>query len=172
MTLKTTALVLLGLSLPLGCLAATAASPSEPAGSEEPNIVLLFIDDWAWNGSPLRMDDAMPNSAIASGTRKVMHFCERPDLPMLFDLNSDEGEVENIATQHPEEHKALYREMMRYFEEVEARLPKVNPDYDLEFYQQTKEYDPRVNWGPFEGNRALDDDEKQAAINYENTLGK
>ncbi|MDB4512238.1 sulfatase-like hydrolase/transferase [Arenicella sp.] len=114
----------------------------------------------------------MPHSAIVSGTRKVMHFYERPDLPMLFDLNSDEGEVKNIATQHPEEHEALYREMMRYFEEVEARLPKVNPDYDLEFYQQTKEYDTRVNWGPFEGNRALDKDEKQAAINYENTLGK
>tara|TARA_Y100001934_G_scaffold11161_1_gene14250 strand:+ start:2762 stop:5602 length:2841 start_codon:yes stop_codon:yes gene_type:complete len=29
-----------------------------------PNIVMLFIDDWAWNGTPVRMDDSMPNSAM------------------------------------------------------------------------------------------------------------
>jgi len=26
--------------------------------------VLLFIDDWAWNGSPVAMDDSMPNSRM------------------------------------------------------------------------------------------------------------
>jgi arylsulfatase A len=102
----------------------------------------------------------MPHSAIVSGTRKVMHFYERPEVPMLFDLDADEGEVKNIATQRPEEHQALYDEMMRYFEQVEARLPKVNPDYDSEFYQQTAEYEKRMTWGPFEGKRALDEDEK------------
>lgn len=32
--------------------------------SEKPNIVMLFIDDWAWNGTPIAMDDAMPNSKM------------------------------------------------------------------------------------------------------------
>ncbi|MEO0447028.1 MAG: sulfatase-like hydrolase/transferase, partial [Verrucomicrobiota bacterium] len=32
--------------------------------AEKPNIVLFFIDDWAWNGSPIRMDDALPNSRM------------------------------------------------------------------------------------------------------------
>tara|TARA_R110002096_G_scaffold74283_18_gene176134 strand:- start:7027 stop:8592 length:1566 start_codon:yes stop_codon:yes gene_type:complete len=102
----------------------------------------------------------MPHSAIVSGTRKVMHFYERPDVPMLFDLETDEGESKNIAATHPEEHQALLDEMMLYFEQVEARLPKVNPEYDSEFYQQTKEYEARVNWGPFEGERVLDEDEQ------------
>ena len=31
---------------------------------ENPNIVMLFIDDWAWNGSPVAMDDAMDNSRM------------------------------------------------------------------------------------------------------------
>ncbi len=31
-----------------------------------PNIVLIYVDDWAWNGSPIRMDDRMPNSAMPS----------------------------------------------------------------------------------------------------------
>jgi hypothetical protein len=28
----------------------------------KPNIVLLLIDDWAWNGSPVPMDDGIVNS--------------------------------------------------------------------------------------------------------------
>ncbi len=86
----------------------------------------------------------MPHSAIVSGTRKVMHFYERTDVPMLFDLGADEGEVENIAAKRPEEHKKLYGEMRRYFQQVGARIPEVNPDYDPEFYKQTKEYEKRM----------------------------
>lgn len=32
--------------------------------AEKPNIVLLFIDDWAWNESPVAMNDAIPNSRM------------------------------------------------------------------------------------------------------------
>ena len=31
---------------------------------KQPNIVLLFIDDWAWNGTPILMDESMPNSKM------------------------------------------------------------------------------------------------------------
>ncbi len=54
----------------------------------------------------------------------------------------------------------LYEEMMAYFKEVGARIPIINPDYDAEVYQQAKEYDKRMKWGPFEGKRPLDEDEK------------
>jgi arylsulfatase A len=103
---------------------------------------------------------AMPHSAIVSGTRKVMHFYEQPDVPMLFDLSNDEGEVENIATKNYLEHKELFGEMMRYFKQVGARLPKVNPDFDPEHYKAAKEYESRIIWGPFKDRRELEDDEK------------
>ena len=32
------------------------------AAQAKPNIVLFYIDDWAWNGSPVHMDDSMENS--------------------------------------------------------------------------------------------------------------
>jgi arylsulfatase A-like enzyme len=32
---------------------------------------------------------SMPHSAVVSGTRKLLHFYERPDIPMLFDLSKD-----------------------------------------------------------------------------------
>ncbi len=102
----------------------------------------------------------MPHSAIVSGRRKVLHFYERSNVPMLFDLDADEGEVENLATKYPEDHQRLFNAMMHYFDQVGARIPKVNPDYDPEFYKQTKEYAQRMAWGPFEGRRELDDDEK------------
>ncbi|VGO15729.1 Arylsulfatase [Pontiella desulfatans] len=31
-----------------------------------PNIVLIYVDDWAWNGTPIRMDDRMRNSGMPS----------------------------------------------------------------------------------------------------------
>ena len=91
---------------------------------------------------------AMPHSAVVSGNRKLLHFYDRPDIPMLFDLSNDMGEVHNIASTHADEHQRLHKEMMSYFEQVGARIPKLNPDYDAEVYKQAKEYDERQMWGP------------------------
>ncbi|MEO0447752.1 MAG: sulfatase/phosphatase domain-containing protein, partial [Verrucomicrobiota bacterium] len=123
------------------------------------------VPDQAFRNRPLYFHyphyrTTMPHSAIVSGARKVIHFYERPDIPMLFDLKTDERETTNIAATHPEEHQALFNEMMRYFGEVDARLPKPNPDYDSAHSQATREYATRVAWGPFEGQRPLDDDEQ------------
>ena len=46
------------------CLAAETSTSEDSAVTERPNIVMLFIDDWAWNGTPVAMDDAMPNSRM------------------------------------------------------------------------------------------------------------
>jgi hypothetical protein len=102
----------------------------------------------------------MPHSAVVSGNRKLLHFYERPDIPMLFDLTKDMGEVHNIAPAHPEEHRRLYNDMMRYFDKVNARIPKRNPNYDAAIYRGSKEYDKRIQWGPFAGSRAPEEDEK------------
>lgn len=102
----------------------------------------------------------MPHSAVVSGSRKLLHFYERPDVPMLFDLTQDMGEVHNIAPAHPEEHRRLYDDMIRYFDKVGTRIPKRNPNYDAAAYKASKEYEKRVQWGPFTGSRQLQDDEK------------
>jgi len=102
----------------------------------------------------------MPHSAVVSGPLKVIHFYERPEIPMLFDLSEDEGEVVNIAEAHPQQHRRLYDAMMGYLNDVNARMPKINPDYDPEIYKMSKEYDERVMWGPFVGERPLEEDER------------
>jgi arylsulfatase A-like enzyme len=103
---------------------------------------------------------SMPHSAVVSGRLKVMHFYERPDVPMLFDLSEDMGEIHNIASSHPEEHKKLYGDMVRYFDRVGARIPKPNPDYDPDVYQRANEYETRMAWGPFDDSRPSEKDEK------------
>lgn len=94
-----------------------------------------------------------PHSAIVQGSKKVLHFYAHPDLPILFDLNSDQAESNNIAKTHLKEHKKLYKQMMAYFEEVGARIPKLNPNYDPETFKGSKDYAKHTEWAPFEGNR-------------------
>ncbi|MEX0988375.1 MAG: sulfatase [Bacteroidales bacterium] len=103
--------------------------------------------------------NSMPTSVIVSGTKKVIHFYEAPDVPMLFDLAEDEGEVKNIAKEYPGVHQKLYNQMMSYLEAVGARIPKMNPDYDEKEYNKARFSDDRIKWGPFEGERPLEEDE-------------
>ncbi len=102
----------------------------------------------------------MPHSAVISGTYKVLHFYEKPDIKILFDLSKDIGEVKNIARQYPDVHKRLFDDMMGYLEKVGARFPKKNPHYDPAAYRKAQNTDLRMQWGPFEGKRTLDDDER------------
>lgn len=103
--------------------------------------------------------EEIPHSAIVSGNMKVMHFYDSPNVPMLFDLLQDPGEVSNIAKQNPETHKRLFGEMMGFLHEMGALFPKVNPDYDPAVYKQLKNYDRYQLWGAFEGKRPLEEDE-------------
>lgn len=105
--------------------------------------------------------ESMPVSTmISEGKWKVMYFYEAPDVPMLFDLQNDIGEVKNIAPVNPVKHDMLLKEMMNYLQKVGARLPKENPDYDPAVYKLANEKSKRVMWGPFKGERPLESDEK------------
>jgi len=102
---------------------------------------------------------SVPHSAMISGAFKVIHFYGRPEIPMLFDVSVDIGEVTNIARRQPQIHEDMYDGMMHYLEEVGARFPKVNPEYDPDVYREHKDFARRTIWGPVGGRRTLEDDE-------------
>lgn len=107
----------------------------------------------------------VPHSAIISGKYKLLHFYQHPNIKMLFNLEKDMGEVENIAKENTEIHARMYKEMMDYFKKVGARIPKPNPDYNPELYlkrgtkAQIEKQKYLVQWNAFEGKRKLEDDE-------------
>ena len=107
---------------------------------------------------------SMPHSAIVSGTDKVIHFYEKPELPIMFDLAQDEAETMNIADKHPKRHRELFNEMFRYFKDVGARIPKRNPEYDDKaeaVWHASDEYQKKAGYGPFGGKRTLEKDERK-----------
>lgn len=110
--------------------------------------------------------NSMPHSAVVSRDHKVIYFYETPvrfpsyEPILLFNLRQDSGEYNNIYLAKPELAKALYDEMMRYFDEVGARMPMVpNPDYRPAIYRSDSLYNIRQLWGPFVGQRLEEEDE-------------
>jgi len=100
---------------------------------------------------------SLPASAMISGKWKVMHFYEEPDLPILFNLQEDLGETNNVADEHPEIHQELYGQMTAYLKQVGARIPVLNPNYNpdkLEAWYQAdkkrlKDKEGKDEWRPF-----------------------
>ena len=125
--------------------------------SEQPEDIFLYR--YLYFHVPHYREE-IPHSAVISGQTKVMHFYEKPATPMMFDLSIDPGEASNIAKQRPETHRKLFGEMMLYFDQVGARLPKANPDYDPAVYRGLKNYEKYMQWGPFDAKRPLEADEK------------
>ncbi|MEM7792085.1 MAG: sulfatase-like hydrolase/transferase, partial [Verrucomicrobiota bacterium] len=48
----------------------------------KPNIVLVYVDDWGWNGTPVRMDEFMPNSGFNG---EIDDLAEMPNLEAIAD---------------------------------------------------------------------------------------
>jgi hypothetical protein len=70
-----------------------------------------------------------PHSAIVSGNMKLLHFYETGD-NMLFDLNADLAERNNLAARQPELAAHLAKQLADYLKEAGAEMPRPNPDYD------------------------------------------
>ncbi|MEM1061402.1 MAG: sulfatase-like hydrolase/transferase [Planctomycetota bacterium] len=131
------------------------------AGAEPPR---LFAERNLYFHYPHYRGSSLPHSAIVSDRWKVMHFYGRPELPILFDLAEDQGESHNIAAERPEEHSRLHGELFAYLDEVGARLPKTNPDYDPEYFEGLKDYKGQEKYGPFEGRREQAGGDEVAAL--------
>lgn len=70
-----------------------------------------------------------PHSAILSGNIKLIHFYETSE-NLLFDLDADLAERNNIAAKQPEVTTRLAGQLADYLKEVGAEMPKTNPNFD------------------------------------------
>ncbi|MEN3943691.1 sulfatase [Prosthecobacter sp. SYSU 5D2] len=70
-----------------------------------------------------------PHSAILSGHHKLIHFYETGD-NLLFDLDSDLAERNNLAASKPELATALAQRLHTHLAELGAAMPVPNKEYD------------------------------------------
>jgi hypothetical protein len=78
-----------------------------------------------------------PHSAILAGNMKLLKFYETGER-RLFDLSKDLAERNNLATAQPELAKKLEQQLAAYLTEVNAAMPKPNPNYDPSKPAETK----------------------------------
>ena len=70
-----------------------------------------------------------PVSAVRQGKWKLLHFFE-DDSVELYNLADDIGETNNLAERYPDKTKELSRLLKKWQKQVNAPMPRVNPDYD------------------------------------------
>jgi len=70
-----------------------------------------------------------PACAVRSGDWKLIEFFEDGRLE-LYNLRDDIEEVYNLANQHPQRVKQLHQQLVAWRKSIEAKIPKVNPDYE------------------------------------------
>lgn len=69
-----------------------------------------------------------PGGAVRSGKYKLIEFYEDMHVE-LYDLNRDKGESRNLADEKPEMVQKLKNKLNQWREELHAKMPIPNPDY-------------------------------------------
>ncbi|MGM0530879.1 MAG: sulfatase [Bacteroidota bacterium] len=72
-----------------------------------------------------------PSSVIRYGKWKLIHLYET-DTQELYNLENDISELRNLASYYPERTEALKNKLFDYLEEVNAKYPRKDPQYDEE----------------------------------------
>lgn len=121
--------------LPTFCAIASVDPPGQTIDGHE--LTGLFRQQ---NSSPDRRalyfhyphyHHSRPASAIRSGDYKLIEWLE-DDSVELYDLASDIGETNNLASTEPEKASQLRDQLSAWRTEVGARMPTKNPDYNEE----------------------------------------
>ena len=72
-----------------------------------------------------------PSSMIRNGPWKLIHYFE-DGRDELYNLDSDPGELRDVAAGHPDKAAELRQRLDAWLVEVDAKLPVPDPEYDAE----------------------------------------
>ena len=78
-----------------------------------------------------------PSSIIRKQNWKLIHYWEDGH-DELYDLSKDEVEKNDLALQHKDRVDEMRGQLIRYLAEVGARIPALDPRYDVQRAEQTK----------------------------------
>jgi arylsulfatase A len=94
----------------------------------------LVHDRLYWHYPHYHIGGATPYSTVRAGDKKLIHFFakEGPGRDELYDLANDPTEQKDLAAEQPEETKRLRGLLEEHWKNVDAQLPRVNPNADPE----------------------------------------
>lgn len=69
-----------------------------------------------------------PSSIIREGDWKLIHYYE-DTTQVLYNIKNDLSETNDLSSQHPERVNALSQKLFDYLEKVNAKFPKIDPEY-------------------------------------------
>jgi arylsulfatase A-like enzyme len=99
--------------------------------------------DLCWHYPHYGNQGGDPSAIIRSGKWKLIHYYEDGH-DELYDLVSDEGEQQDLASAHPDRVTELRRRLDRWLVETGAILPVADPEHDAE-QEQANLDDIRTN---------------------------
>ena len=76
-----------------------------------------------------------PSSIIRLGDWKLIHYYEE-ETQQLFNLKSDPYEEQDMASVEEERTQEMYQQLMNYLQEVSAKFPQPDPEFDAEKREQ------------------------------------
>lgn len=76
-----------------------------------------------------------PSSIIRLGDWKLIHYYEE-DTQQLFNLKSDPYEEQDLASVEAERAQEMHQQLMKYLQEVGAKFPEPDPEFDAEKRKQ------------------------------------
>jgi arylsulfatase A-like enzyme len=95
--------------------------------------------DLCWHYPHYGNQGGDPSAIIRSGKWKLIHYYEDGH-DELYDLVSDEGEQQDLASAHPDRVTELRRRLDRWLVETGAILPVADPEHDAEQEQADLDY--------------------------------
>ena len=84
-----------------------------------------------WHYPHYGNQDGEPSSIIREGDWKLIHYYE-DGREELYNLKTDPGEQNNLVGEHQEIANSLHTKLFDYLEDVGARFPEKDPEYDAE----------------------------------------
>lgn len=111
--------------------AASATLPKTPIDGKS-LLPLLRGEPWSrdtlyWHYPHYHGSTWTPGAAIRKGPWKLIHFYHY-EKTELYNLQSDLGERQDLSARQPDKAKELLQELQDWQIEVNAQLPKLNPD--------------------------------------------
>ncbi|HRE80106.1 MAG TPA: sulfatase [Opitutaceae bacterium] len=98
-----------------------------------------------WHYPHYNNQGGRPAGAVRRGNWKLVEYYDAPDQPELYELTTDIGEKNNVASKFPERVRELRGDLDHWRRAIDAQTTEPNPDFDpVKFRELYVDFDPSL----------------------------